>query len=272
MTEVRVFTDADALGAALADEIVVGIDTARGAGRQFVLGCPGGRSARSTYQALAKRVAGADLSHLIIAMMDDYVVPTGDGGFEHVPADAHYSCRYFARQEIARPLDRMAAIGIAPDHVWLPDPTDPPSYRHRLEAAGGVDHFIVASGASDGHVAFVKPGTPLDSDVSIISLAETTRRDNLATFPAFGSIDEVPSYGVSVGLGTIIDLSRRVTLVMHGGGKRVTARRVLRASDFEPDWPATFIHRCRDARIWLDSAAHQGGEEEVVQASKPDDQ
>ncbi len=258
------FPDDAALGAALADEILTGIDEARASGRHYVLGCPGGRTPRSTYRALAARVAGADLSHLIIAMMDDYVVRGPDGGWQHVPEDAHYSCRRFAHHEIIAPLNEAAAVGVPRDHVWLPDPSDPGAYRRRLEGAGGVDLFIVASGASDGHVAFVKPGTPLDSDVSIVKLAETTRRDNTATFPEFGSMNEVPTHGVSVGLDTIISTSRRVTLVIQGVGKRDAARRVLTATDFQPDWPATFVHRCRGAQIWLDVAAHPGGEAENV--------
>lgn len=259
MTQVRVFPDEDGLGAALAGEIVEGIDVSRAAGRSYVLGCPGGRSARSTYRALARRVRGADLSHVIIAMMDDYVLPLEDGGFEHCPADAHYSCRRFAREEIVAPLNESALAGVSDAHVWLPDPRDPIAYRARLEDEGGVDLFIVASGASDGHVAFVKPGTPLDSDVSIIPLAETTRRDNMVTFPEFGSLDEVPRHGVSVGLGTIRDLSRQVRLIIHGEGKRLATRRVLEVDDFDTSWPATFIHRCRGAQIWLDEAAHPSG-------------
>jgi glucosamine-6-phosphate deaminase len=259
MTRVRVFPDETSLGAALAAEIIAGIDAAREGGRRYVLGCPGGRSGRSTYQALAQGLGGADISHLVIAMMDDYVLPTPDGSFEHCPADAHYSCQRFAWQEIVVPLNAVAAVGIPDEHVWLPDPADPAEYRRRLEDAGGVDLFIVASGASDGHVAFVKPGTPLDSDVSIIPLAETTRRDNMATFPEFGSLDEVPSYGVSVGLDTIRSVSREVRLIIHGEGKRTAARRVLEADDFQPDWPATFIHRCRGAQVWLDEAARPSG-------------
>lgn len=259
MTEVRVFADESGLGAALAAEIIAGIDAARDGGRRYVLGCPGGRSARSTYRALAQGLEGADIGHLVIAMMDDYVVRAPDGSFEHCPADAHYSCRRFARTEIAGPLNEAAAVGVPDDHVWLPDPHDPPAYQARLEAAGGVDLFIVASGASDGHVAFVKPGTPLDSGVSIIPLAVTTRTDNMATFPDFGSIDEVPDHGVSVGLGTIRSVSREVRLIIHGEGKRTAARRVLEADDFEPDWPATFIHRCRGAQVWLDEAARPSG-------------
>ena len=61
---------------------------------------------------------GADLGHLVIAMMDDYVVPAGDGGFEHCPADAHYSCRRFAREEITGPLNEAAAVGVPDEHVW----------------------------------------------------------------------------------------------------------------------------------------------------------
>jgi glucosamine-6-phosphate deaminase len=259
MTHVVVYPDPDALGRALATEIVAGIDAARAERRRYVLGCPGGRSARSTYQALVTLTRGSDLGHVIIAMMDDYVGRGPDGNWRHVPADAHYSCRRFAHEEIAEPWNAGAATPIAPESVWLPDPADPPAYRRRLEDAGGVDLFIVASGASDGHVAFVKPGSALDGDVTIVELAETTRRDNMATFPEFASLDEVPTHGVSVGLGTIRDLSRSVRLVIHGSGKRIAAGRVLAATDFEPDWPATFIRRCRDARILIDEAARPDG-------------
>jgi glucosamine-6-phosphate deaminase len=255
MTEVRVFQDPEALGLALAQEIAAGIEAARRAGRHYILGCPGGRSPRSTYRALAGLLAGADLRHLVIAMMDDYVELATDGSWRHVPAEAHYSCRRFALEEIVAPLDASAGQGVERDHVWLPDPADPSAYRRRLQESDGVDHFIVASGESDGHVAFVKPGTPLESDVSIVALAETTRRDNMSTFPDFASIDEVPTHGVSVGLGTIVSTSRRVTLLLHGIGKRYAAERVLEVTDFDPRWPATFIHRCPQGRIWLDEAA-----------------
>lgn len=259
MTKVRVFPDDAALGSALADEILGGIDEARTAGGRYILGCPGGRSARSTYQALAQRVTGADLGHLVIAMMDDYVQRGPDGTWQHIAGDAPYSCRRFARLEIAAPLNEAAAVGVPRENIWLPDPSDPTAYRRRLEEAGGVDLFVVASGASDGHVAFVKPGMALESDVSIIPLAETTRLDNMATFPEFTSLDAVPDHGVSVGLGTIRAVSRRVRLIINGEDKRLAARRALEADDFDPSWPATFIHRCNDGQIWLDEAAYPGG-------------
>src|SRR5690606_32844684 len=113
------------------------------------------------------------------------------------------------------------------------------------------------SGASDGHVAFNPPGTPLDSRTRIVELAPSTRRDNLSTFPAFASLDEVPTHGVSVGLGTIARLSRRVVLVMHGSHKRHAATRLAQCSDFTPDWPASVIYRCSQPLVLLDRAAAQ---------------
>jgi glucosamine-6-phosphate deaminase len=258
MTPIRRFPDAVSLGETLAAEILAGILAARLAGQRYLLGCPGGRSGRTTYQALARMAGGADLRHLVIVMMDEYLQPGPDGGWQHVSADAHFSCRRFALQEIVAPLDAVAAHPIAADHLWLPDPADPGAYEQRIGDAGGVELFIVASGASDGHVAFMPPGSPAESGVRIVCLAETTRRDNLATFPDFRSLDEVPTHGVSVGLGTIARQSRHVRLVIHGAGKRTAAARVLVSPGFDPAWPATSIHGCPDAQIWLDAAADPG--------------
>jgi glucosamine-6-phosphate deaminase len=269
-TTVHVLPDPVALGEALAAEIVAGIGAAGAAGRRYLLGCPGGRSPQTTYQALARRVTGMDLGHVVIVMMDDYLLPSPDGGWQRAPADAHYSCERFAREDIAGLLNATAARPIPPDQVWLPDPADPPAYETRIAAAGGVDLFLVASGASDGHVAFNPPGTPLDQGPWTVPLAETTRRDNMATFPDFASLDAVPTHGVSVGLGTIVRQSRSVRLVIHGHGKRTAAARVLGATGFDPAWPATFIHGCPDASIWLDAAAAPGGlEMEHLAGSRP---
>jgi glucosamine-6-phosphate deaminase len=260
-TPVRVFADADALGQALAAEVMEGIRAARDAGRRYLLGCPGGRSGRTTYRALADLARGEDMGGLVIVMMDEYLEPAQGGGFRHVAPDVPHSCRRFAEHEIRAPIDAVAATPIPDDAVWLPDPADVDGYEPRIVAAGGVDLFIVASGASDGHVAFMPPGSALDGGVAIVPLAETTRRDNMATFPTFGSLDEVPTHGVSVGLGTIRRVSRSVRLVMLGDGKARAAATVLGTPGFDPAWPSTMIHACRDAAIWLDAAAHEGGHE-----------
>ena len=234
MTAVRVFDDAEALGAALADEILEAYERSNGS---FLLGCPGGRSLVTTYRALAARRPAVD--RIVVVMMDEYL---------GAAPDAHFSCRAFARRELAVPL------GLRPDQVWLPDEHDPAAYDERIAAAGGIELFLLASGASDGHVAFVPPGSPRHGRTSVVALAETTRRDNAATFAAFASVDEVPTHGVSVGLGTIAS-ARAVRLVLHGAHKRAAAARVLELDGFDPAWPASIVHDCGDAEIWLDREA-----------------
>ena len=233
VTPVRVFADADALGEALADEIVRLYEQRHG---RFLLGCPGGRSLRTTYGALRRRAV--DWGDLVTVLMDEYVV---DGAA--VPGGAHYSCSGFAQRELSFAGD-----------VWLPDPAEPGAYDRRIDDSGGIDLFLLASGASDGHVAFLPPGSPLDGGTSVVELAETTRRDNLRTFPEFSSLDEVPTHGVTVGLGTI-RASKRVRMVLHGEEKREAARRLLALDAFDPQWPASVVHACADAEIWLDRAA-----------------
>jgi glucosamine-6-phosphate deaminase len=255
-TPVLVYEDETQLGEALAREILVGVLATPASGR-YLLGCPGGRSLRSTYQALARMTpADADLSRLVVVMMDEYVVE-GAGGRQRIHPTAHCSCAGFAAREIVRPLNQAVprGRGIAAEHVWGPDPADPAAYDARIRDAGGVDLFLAASGAGDGHVAFVAPGGPLDGRSAVLPLAEQTRRDNMATFPDFATLDDVPRFGVSVGLGTIVEESLAVAMVLTGAAKRASAARVLAATDHDPAWPATFIHRCPQPRILLDAAA-----------------
>ena len=198
----------------------------------------------------------ADLSGLTIVMMDDYILPDGDG-FVHCPSDAHFSCHRFAHRDIRDVLNAGLPDDhcVAEDNIYLPDPADPQAYEEKIAEAGGIDLFLIASGASDGHVAFNAPGVDLDSQTRIVDLPETTRRDNLETFPDFTNLDEVPLHGVTVGLGTIVNQSRRIVLVIHGPGKINAVTRLKGYSDFTPDWPASVIYHVRDGKIMLDESA-----------------
>ncbi len=255
----RIWPDPEALAEGLAHLILAQMRAAASEGRAYVLGCPGGRSPMPTYQALGRLAAdaGADLSGVILAMMDEYLLGDPDRGFTYCPLEAHYSCRRAARDEIAGVINAglPSARRIRADQVWFPEAQHPEHYDQRLQHAGGVDLFIVAMGAGDGHVAFNPPGTPADAGSRLIEIAETTRRDNLRTFPDFADESAVPRYGVSVGLGTIAELSRAVVLIAWGADKRAAVRRLAAYDDFDPQWPASIVYRCRAPRIYLDRAA-----------------
>jgi glucosamine-6-phosphate deaminase len=256
---VMVFEDPRALGEALASDIVEGVANAARKGRRYLLGCPGGRSPMPVYHALGRicAVRKPDLSRLVIVMMDEYLIRVNNG-FVNCPADAHYSCHRFAEEHLRGALNRHLAkeLRVPKTHVWFPAPDRPATYDAKIRAAGGIDLFLVAVGAGDGHVAFNPPGDRLNSRTRIVKLPDSTRRDNVATFPEFRTYEEVPEYGVSIGLGSITCLSRAVTLIAHGDDKREAVRRLTAArGDFVPSWPASFIFRCRNACIMLDKTA-----------------
>ena len=251
----------DAIGEALAARLLAEFERARLTARPFLLGCPTGRTPKPLFAAMARRLAAKpqDLSHLVFVMMDEYLVQ-GGAGLEYAPADAPWSCHFFARVEIADRLNAALspAQRIRAEAFWFPDPRDPAAYDARIDAAGGIDFFLLASGASDGHVAFNPPGSARGSGTRVIPLSDETRRDNLKTFPAFGTLDAVPRHGVSVGIDTIIR-SRAAVMVAWGEGKRLTVGRMRDAEEYQPDWPATLIHECTAAEILCDEAA--SGEE-----------
>jgi len=256
-TSVTVFPSADAIGEHLAERLLSRIERARISGKRFVLGCPTGRTPRPVYGAMARQLAEKpqNLSHLVLVMMDEYLVGVS-GGFRDVSGDEPWSCHQFARVEIA---DRLNA-GLPParrlrdDSIWFPDPRDPAAYDAKIADAGGIDFFILASGASDGHVAFNPPGSARDSRTRIIQLSEETRRDNLQTFPAFGTLAAVPSHGISVGIDTIAS-AKESAMIVWGAGKRLTLTRIRSAERYEPDWPATVIHECAVGEVLTDTDA-----------------
>jgi len=254
----RIFDTSKAMGEFIAVLLLADITAARQAGRRYLLGCPGGRTPMIVYRALGQQAAAAqaDCSHVTIVMMDDYLVQTGNG-FAHCPEDAHYSCRRAAREDIAGVINDGLPTDcrIPPAQIWFPDPAQPAAYDARLRAAGGIDLFITASGATDGHVAFNAPGSDLDSESRIVRLPDSTRRDNLRTFPRFTGLEDVPTHGVTIGLGTIRALSRQVILLLHGPDKRGAVQRLASSRDFDPQLPSSFIFTCQQAQIYLDREA-----------------
>lgn len=242
----------------MAERLLPRIEQSLAAGNRFLLGCPTGRTPRPIYAALARLLAEKpqSLRHLVLVMMDEYLIDAGGGQFEYPSANEPWSCRHFSRVEIAERLNAglQPAQQLREDSIWFPDPRDPPGYDKRISAAGGVDFFLLASGASDGHVAFNPPGSPRDSRTRIIQLSETTRRDNLETFPAFGTLEAVPTHGISVGIETITS-ARESVMVVWGPGKTETLGRMLGADRYQSEWPATLIHECRVREILSDADA-----------------
>jgi glucosamine-6-phosphate deaminase len=256
-----VFPDPEVLGQALAKLIADELAVSAEGGHAFLLGCPSGRSALSTYRALAGEVSRRqlDLRHLVIVMMDEYVERDAvSGESRRVAAAAEHSCVRFGETEIVGRLNRACGPdrGITPDRLWVPDPASPELFDKLIADHGGIDLFILATGASDGHVALNPAGTTPGARTRVVTLADKTRRDNLATFPSFGDrIEQVPLYGVTVGVGTISEQSKRVVMVVHGPDKVKATRRLVKAEHYESDWPSTILSDCANPQLFIDVAA-----------------
>lgn len=245
------------LGRTLAIEIADGIHAAREAGKRYVLGCPGGRTPRPVYNALAEVIAerGLELDHVVIAMMDEYALQTA-AGYAPIDSDLHNSCVRFGRREIVDVLNSGATASQIPaENLWVPSPSDPENYDVRLSEAGGIDLFILASGESDGHVAFNPPGSPEESRTRVVRLPDSTRADNLGTFPEFGSLDDVPLYGVTVGIRTITEQSRRMVMLILGAHKATAFSRITTADGYDAEWPATVVNLGDNSSIYADTLA-----------------
>jgi glucosamine-6-phosphate deaminase len=254
----EIFENANEVGAAAAIVIADQIAEAGAAARTFVLGCPSGRSGLATYEHLAAEVSRRhlDLSHVVIALMDEYLV-LSDGALLPVSVDESHSCVGFGLRHIVAPLSEAAGPGrgIRPANFWYPGPEDAANFDARLADAGGVDVFLLASGASDGHVALNPVGSAATSTTRIVELGEKTRRDNLSTFPTLVDIAQVPRFGVTVGVGTICSLSKSVIMLAHGADKQEAVRRLEAADRYDPQWPATILSECQSPRFFVDREA-----------------
>jgi len=257
-TPLRAFDTPEAAGAFAANETLVRLERAAAQRGVMTLGCPGGRSLRTTYAALAQLFGerGTDLRDLHIVMMDEYIEPDGEH-WRRCPVTAHYSCRGFGDAAIRRVFNAAvpATRRMAPERVHAPDPNAPGDYEALLERLGGIDVFLLASGATDGHVAFNPQGTELGATTRRVELSEYTRRDNLATFPRFRDLAEVPRFGVTVGPGTIVRHSRAAIMALLGAGKGTALRRISRSLAYDRDWPASVVVACADSQIVADETA-----------------
>lgn len=258
MTELLTFPDDAVLGRYAAQWVLDRLLRARRDRRRMVLGCPSGRSPRSTYAALARLAASGpvDLSVLHIVMMDEFVVADGER-WVLCPSDAHYSCARFGEFEIRQRLNAALPVAcqVPATNLHLPDANNPAAYEDLINRLGGIDVFILASGASDGHVAFNPPGSTPEQLTRVVRLADATRRDNLATFPDFEALADVPEWGVTVGLGTIARASRSAVMILSGQSKVQAFHRIVDSQGYEADWPATIVRLCPDAAILADRAA-----------------
>ena len=207
-----------------------------------VLGLATGSTPLSTYKELIRLHGqeGVDFSRVTTFNLDEYV------GLSPEHDQSYHS---FMWQNLFKHLN------INPKNVHVPDgmAKDIPAfcrwYEEQIAKAGGIDLQLLGIG-SNGHIAFNEPGSSLGSRTRVKTLDERTRADN-ARF--FKSMDEVPRYAITMGIGTIMD-ARQLVLLANGAGKAEAIARTCEGP-ITAMVPATVVQLHPKAVILVDKAA-----------------
>lgn len=176
--------------------------------KKFVLGLPTGSSPVIMYKKLIeaynqKRVS---FKNVVTFNMDEYV---------GLPVDHPESYHSFMYNNLFKHID-------CPDeniHILNGNASDLEAecanYEMMIQEAGGIDLFIGGVGV-DGHIAFNEPGSSLSSRTRQKTLTTETRMVNSRFFG--NDMNKVPTYALTVGVGTVMD-AREVMVLVNGHAK-----------------------------------------------------
>ena len=207
-----------------------------------VLGLATGSTPLGTYQELVRlhREDGIDFSQIVSFNLDEYI---------GLPHDDPQSYHYFMQENF------FNHINMADANIHIPDgmADDFSQYCHEYEDDmmdhGGLDIQLLGIG-SNGHIAFNEPGSSLGSRTRIITLTEQTRQDN-ARF--FKSLDEVPKYAITMGIGTILDAAGIILLA--SGESKADAVAMAVEGPITASVPASAIQLHPNVSVIVDRAA-----------------
>ncbi len=180
-----------------------------------VLGLATGGTPVGLYKELIRmhKDEGLDFSKVVSFNLDEYV---------GLPTSHDQSYHYFMHDNL------FNHVNIQPENVHVPSGTADDHiafcewYEDEIDKAGGIDLQLLGIGG-DGHIAFNEPGSSLASRTRMKTLTEETIEDN-ARF--FESIDDVPRYAITMGVGTIME-ARHCLLVCNGEKKAETIAKAI---------------------------------------------
>ena len=171
-----------------------------------VLGLATGSTPISAYNTLIEKYKAGDLdfSKVKSINLDEYrgLSPENDQSY-----------RYFMDTNLFNHVDLDPANTHVPSGLDTSDEALA-AYDAAIEAAGGEDLHILGIGVN-GHIAFNKPGDPIDTMTHVVELTQNTREVN-ARF--FESIDDVPTHAATMGIRTVMN-ARKLLLIALGESK-----------------------------------------------------
>jgi glucosamine-6-phosphate deaminase len=124
------------------------------------------------------------------------------------------------------------------------------NYEKKIALLGGIDLFMGGIGV-DGHIAFNEPFTSLSSRTGLRTLTTDTKIVNSRFFGNDPS--KVPSYALSVGVGTVFD--SKIVLVLINGHNKARALAHTVEGGMSQMWTCSALQMHNNAIIACDEAA-----------------
>ncbi len=197
----------------------------------------GGNTPLEVYRLVAER--RLKLSHLNVFALDEYV---------GVPLAEPRNCANLLRRSVTEAWAIPAPQFFTLSSLETDAPGSVREHEERIAKLGGLDVIVLGLG-QNGHLGFNEPGSAEDSSGRLVPLEAVSIEANRKWFRG----DYAPSFGVSVGLRTI--LGTRHILLMAYGSHKVTAVKAMVEGTRAHQCPASFLQGHPDVRVFLDNAA-----------------
>lgn len=206
-----------------------------------VLGLATGTTPLGLYARMISdhREKGTDYSQIRTVNLDEY---------KGLPKTHEQSYAYFMKKNL------FEGLGIALEQTNIEDGTarDAEAECERYDALlEELSRDIQLLGlGSNGHIAFNEPNTPFGSGTHVVTLAESTVKDNARLFE---NISEVPRKAYTMGIKQIMQ-AKKILILASGANKAEAVYKMVKGEVTE-EVPASVLQLHPDCVLIADEAA-----------------
>jgi galactosamine-6-phosphate isomerase len=150
-----------------------------------------------------------------------------------IPENHPASCEYYVNNEILKPLriprDRYISFASDPESLDL----ESGRIRSRILSEGPIDICILGLG-KNGHLGLNEPAPMLKPYAHVTALTDTSLEHSM-----IASLEQKPTYGLTLGLQEILS-SKKIIMLVAGKGKKQVAEKLMEGK-ISTHLPASFL-------------------------------
>lgn len=207
-----------------------------------ILGLATGSTVLGIYRQLIDwyRKGDLDFSEVATVNLDEYVGLDGED---------EQSYRYYMNHNLFEQVNIRMEATYLPNGKSKDIESECRSYEYKIKSLGGIDVQLLGLG-HNGHIGFNEPDEAFEQLTHCVTLDNNTRQAN-ARF--FNSIDEVPTYAITMGIKTIMQ-ARQIVLAVSGKSKADILKRVL-YGEVTPSVPGSILQMHPNVIVVADQEA-----------------